>query len=154
MNVASGTLGTPPSSEQLDVRPDRGESIDLAPAALIHAVRTIERTLAVNQQWPRQLGIARVRLGHVAHFERDYTDRDAQPFPLISVLSQLRQMLATRQSPEMAMEIQEQPFAAEIFKLMGRAVGAVQCELRCGFAYQVTHRIIDSTRFIGPCDTW
>jgi len=58
-------------------------------------------------------------------------------------------MLATRQSPEMAMEIQKQPFAAEIFKLMGRAVGVVQRELRRRFAYQVTHRIIDSTLFIG-----
>ncbi len=53
----------------------------------------------VNQQRPRQLRISNIRHGHRTRVECNDTDLHAQFVQLPIVLTQLRQMLATRQSP-------------------------------------------------------
>jgi len=133
--------------QQLGVcRPGR-PSQDVPPSASLHAVGGIQRTRLVNQQRPWQLGS--LDIGHCERprLKRDHQDMQPQRLDFLFVLSQLRQMLSARQSPEMPVKNQQQPVAPVVFqpvrvplrvmqrKWHGRFAGSIlhQCLLICSF---------------------
>ena len=82
----------------------------------------------IDQQRPLELSIAHIRHGQRPSVEGNHTNGDV-PFDKLSVvLSQLRQMLATRQSPEMAVKDQQQPTLPIVFQFVRAPVSILQCE--------------------------
>ena len=61
----------------------------------------------VKEQRPLELCLAHVRLGQRPGVEGDYTHLDACVGKLVFMVSQLRQMLAARQSSQVPVEYQK-----------------------------------------------
>ena len=125
-DVARGALQPVASTDQPEVRPPRGGSPDRRPATATHPVGAIEDPLPINQQRPSKPRLAHVLFGTSPGLERHDDDLEAQPLDLVPVPSQLRQVLAAGQSPEVAMEDHQQPAAAKLSETMNRTRGVLQ----------------------------
>ncbi len=84
----------------------------------MHSVGSILSTRLVDQQGPMHVSFLHVGQGEWPGLEGYDQDFNAQRFDLILVLSQLRQMIAAWQSPEVTVKHQEQPVPSIILKPM------------------------------------
>ena len=115
-----------PAKHQLDVLPPIADPKHFALAASFHAVSVIERPVAVDAQRKFKIGLSGVLFGSPFLLERNDQQVDVIRAKPVFVLSQLRQMLATRKSREMAMKNQQQPPSTIIDQLVFVAVDVGQ----------------------------
>lgn len=87
-----------------------------------------------------------VRRGDRSCLECHHTDVDPHRLDFALVLPQLRQMLPARQSTEMAMEHEQQPFASILFEPMDLALRILQLERDRGTTQFIFHA--SSSHFI------
>jgi len=107
---------------------------------MLHSVGGIQSTQLVHQERPTHVGFLHVSQGERPGLKCYNQHLDVQGVDLIFMLSQLREMLAARQSAQMPMEHQQQPMSGVILQPMYRTAGILQRKLDCGFASAVVHR--------------
>ena len=111
------------ATHQLNIRPQTCGAENSIPAAAGHAVRFVKPTIGVDQQRPFEVGFAIIRPGEIVPFERYDEHSNSEQLDFLFVLPQLRQVLAARQSAQMAVKHQQQPAAPIILESMNVAVG-------------------------------
>jgi hypothetical protein len=126
VDIAGGASWPMASADQLDVCPPGRGPPDGPPPATPHPIGAIESTLPVNQQGPPQTRLAHGRFSTLPSLERDDQDPKVQPFDLVLVPSQLRQMLAAGQSQEVPVEDDQQPVAPVLLETMNGTGGVLQ----------------------------
>lgn len=80
-----------------------------------------------------------IGLSHKVRIERHDGDGDIPVLNFLFVLTQLRQMFTTGQSPQMPMEHQQQPAAGIVFQTMSSPVDIRQRKLRSGLFKKPGH---------------
>jgi hypothetical protein len=122
--------------QEPDVRAPRCRSKDIPIAFSLHAVSAIQFARLVDQQRPIQLRLSNVVHANGTWPKRDHGDANVPSLEFVFVLSQLRQVLAARQSTQMAMEHQQQPMPAVVCQSMKLAVriGQFESNGRCSFS--------------------
>ena len=105
----------------------------------MHSVGSVQSTRLVDQEQPTHVGFLHVGQGDWPSLERDDHDLDVQGIDLLVVLSQLRKMLAARQSPQMPVKHQQQPVSGVVLKSMHVSAGIFQLEFDCGLTDAAAH---------------
>lgn len=105
----------------------------------MHSVGSVQSTRLVDQEQPTHVGFLHVGQGDWPSLERDDHDLDVQGIDLLVVLSQLRKMLAARQSPQMPVKHQQQPVFGVVLKPMHRTIGIFQLKTDRLFANFAGH---------------
>lgn len=126
VDVAGGASQPMTARDQSSVRPPgRGPPDGRAPPAC-HAIGAVEDALPVNQQGPRETGLAHVVFGTLPSLERHDYDAETQVVELTLPLSQLRHVLPTGESAEMSMKDHQEPVAPVVLESMNEARSILQ----------------------------
>jgi hypothetical protein len=153
-----------PATKYQDQVPDDGrQPVNAPPASARHSVGRVKLLVRVQQQRPWQLRFPEIRKGHEVCVERDDFDTHIQLVQPLFLLPQLRQVLTTRRSTEMAMKNQQQPVTRIFLETMDVSVGIFQLKINCGFSkfrIHVADAVAPRSNFhrvdfnsIGPCST-
>jgi hypothetical protein len=116
------------AGDQLEIQPNRARANEINPPGMLHAVGVIKHPLAIDDHRPVELCFGDIRFGDRQGLEGNDHDLRVAICQFRRPVAQLRDMFAARQSGQMAMKDEEQPFSGEIAQLAYRAVGVGQGE--------------------------
>lgn len=108
------TLQPPSGSQQFEIVPDRGWTVDGPATQLIHLVGSVERSAVIQEKRPLQCRLRDVGSRQRTVIKGHHHHPRVQLLKSLLLLTQLRQVLAARQSTQVAMKDHQQPFSVEI----------------------------------------
>jgi hypothetical protein len=108
----------------------------------MHPIRLVKGSARVDQKRPWELRITDIRHGQRSGIEGDHAHFDIPLDKLWTVLSQLRQMLSARQSPEMPVKNQQQPVAPVVFQPVRVPLRVMQRKWHGRFACSILHQCL------------
>jgi hypothetical protein len=112
------------------------------PPAAAHAVSAVQLQRRVQQNRPLEARVPGIRLDEGSGFEGDDRHADAERGKLMFPLSQLRQMLAARQSGEVPMKDKQEPSAGIVVEPVNVAPGVRQLKRRRWLAASRVHNFL------------
>ena len=150
IHITLRTVKPPAAQQQFEIRPTRGQTVNVPPPTAVHPVGRVQRPSLIDEKRPAQLRFTLVDLRQGADLERHNEDLDAQRLHFVFMLPQLRQMLPARQSPEVAVEHQEQPIACILVKPMEDTGGVLHLETDAMEAFFAFHALHPSWKIGNP----
>lgn len=121
VDVTRRRLWTAPARDQPEIGQPRGRSPDRPPPAAAHAVGRVQPARRIDQEGPAEPCLADIQLGRLRGLEADDENAQTKSFDLVFVPSQLRQVLAARQSAKVSVKRQQQPTTLVLLEPMQRA---------------------------------
>ena len=118
--VAAGVSREPAPREFLRVGQPCPETPDVAQPSLVHAIPSVQRAVAVDENGPGHLRVRDVRANGRRGFKRHYHGLYPQVLELVLVLLQLQQVPSAGESTKVPVKHQQEPVALVI----GEAVRA------------------------------
>ena len=142
-----------PRAEQLEIQPPVMDSHYLIGRPTFHAIRLVHDAIRIQQHWPGKLCLFQIGFSAPGLFEGDDQHRDLTISNPIFLLSQLRQMLSTRQSRQMTVEDQQQKLVSIVRQAMQLTGRVFKRERNCWRSHKVVHGSSATSRrrlFQGP----